>query len=102
MLFKIEREKRKQMRILSNFNRQSKEYYTLFLSLVAKLCSIIETPWTVAFQAPLSMGFSWQEYWSQQPFSSSGHLLDPGIEPGSPALQADFFYQLRYEGSPYH
>ena len=70
MLFKIEREKRKQMRLLSNFNRQSKEYYALFLSLVAKLCSIIATPWTVAFQAPLSMGFSRQESWSQWPFSS--------------------------------
>ena len=74
MLFKIEREKRKQMRILSNFNRQSKEYYTLFLSLVAKLCSIIETPWTVAFQAPLSMGFSRQEYWSQLSFPLPGDL----------------------------
>ena len=47
------------------------------------------TPWTVACQAPLSMGFSGQEYWSRLPFPSSGALPNPGIEPGSPALQAD-------------
>ena len=47
------------------------------------------TPWTVARQAPLSMGFSRQEYWSGLPFHSPGDLPDPGIEPTSPALQAD-------------
>ena len=47
------------------------------------------TLWTVAHQAPLSMEFSRQEYWSGLPFPSPGGLLDPGIEPGSPALQAD-------------
>ena len=45
-------------------------------------------PWTVACQAPPSMGFSRQEYWSGSLFPSAGHLPDPGIEPGSPALQA--------------
>ena len=50
---------------------------------------LFETPWTVAYQAPPSMGFSRQEYWSRLPFPSSGDLLDPGIEPGSPAFQAD-------------
>ena len=40
-------------------------------------------------QAPLLMGFSRQQYWSGLPFPSPGDLLDPGIEPGSPALQAD-------------
>ena len=44
------------------------------------------TPWTVA---PLSMGFSRQEYWSGLPSPPPGDLRDPGIEPGSPALQAD-------------
>ena len=44
---------------------------------------------TVACQAPLSMGFSRQEYWSGLPFPSPGDLPDPGFEPGSPALQAD-------------
>ena len=47
------------------------------------------TPWTVAHQAPLSMEFSRQEYWSGLPFLSSGDLPDPGIKPGSPALQRD-------------
>ena len=47
------------------------------------------TPWTVAYQAPPSMGFSRQECWSGLPFPSPGDLPDPGTEPGSPALQAD-------------
>ena len=47
------------------------------------------TPCTVAHQAPLSMGFSRQEYWGGLPFPSPGYLPDPGIEPRSPALQAD-------------
>ena len=52
---------------------------------------LLTTPWTVAYQAPLSMGFSRQEYWSGLPlsFPSPGDLPDPGIEPRSPALQAD-------------
>ena len=50
---------------------------------------LFATLWTVARQAPLSMGFSRQEYWSRLPFPSPGDLPDPGIEPGSPALQAD-------------
>ena len=47
------------------------------------------TSWTVAYQAPQSMEFSRQEYWSGLPFPSLGDLPNPGIEPGSPALQAD-------------
>ena len=47
------------------------------------------TPWTIAYQASLFMGFSRQEYWSGLPFPSSGDLPDSGIEPGCPALQAD-------------
>ena len=50
---------------------------------------LFATLWTVAHQAPLSMGFSRQEYWSGLPFPSPGDLPNPGIEPGSPALQAD-------------
>ena len=57
--------------------------------LVAKLCPILVTPWTVAHQAPLPVGFSRQEYWSALPCPSPGDLPDPGIKPGSPALQAD-------------
>ena len=47
------------------------------------------TPWTVAYQAPPSMEFSRQEYWSGLPFPSPGDLPDPGIEAGSPASEAD-------------
>ena len=48
-------------------------------------------PMDCGHQAPLSMGFSRQEYWSELPFPSSRDLYDPGIEPGSPAWQADSF-----------
>jgi len=57
--------------------------------LVAKSCPTLATPWTVAHQTPLSMGFSRQEYWSGLLFSSPGDLPYLGIELGSPALQAD-------------
>ena len=50
---------------------------------------LFATPWTVAYQAMQSMGFSRQEYWSGLPFPSPGDLPNPGIEPGSPALQTD-------------
>ena len=50
---------------------------------------LFATPWTVAYQASPSMGFSRQEYWSGVPSPSPGDLPDPGIEPGSPALEAD-------------
>ena len=55
-------------------------------------CSVMSnsaTPWTVAHQAPLSVGFFRQEYWSELPFPSPGALPDSGIKSGSPALQAD-------------
>ena len=51
---------------------------------------LFATPWTVAHQAPLSMGFSRQEYWNGLSFPSPRDLPDPGIKPGSPTLQADF------------
>ena len=59
--------------------------------LVAQLYMILRNPWTVAQQAALSMEFSKQEYWSGLSFPSPGDLLNPGIEAGSPALQADSF-----------
>ena len=49
------------------------------------------TPWTVAHQAPLSMGFPRQEYWSRLPFPPPGDLPNPGIELASPALADRFF-----------
>ena len=73
-------------------------------ALVAKLCPTLVTPWVVAHQAPLSMGFSRQEYWSGSPFASPGDLLDPGVEPRSSVLQAVFLhwrwilYWLSYQG----
>ena len=58
------------------------------------------TPWTVANQAPLSMGFSRQEYWSGLPYPPSRGYPDSGIELPSPALQVDFFLPLSHQGSP--
>ena len=73
-----------------------KKYFCLSLSVNGKVkvksvsCVwLFATPWTVAYQAPLSMGFSGQEYWSGLPFPSPGDLPDPRKEPRSPALQAD-------------
>ena len=60
-----------------------------YLKVKVKLLSrvrLVATPWTVAYQAPLSMGFSRQEHWSGLPFPSPDHLPNPGIEPRSPAL----------------
>ena len=64
----------------------------MFVKVKVKLLSHVQlfvTPWTVAYQAPQSMEFSRQEYWSAFPFPSPGDLPKPGIEPGSPELQAD-------------
>ena len=58
-------------------------------SEVAQSYPTVCDPWTVAHQAFPSMGFSRQEYWSGLPFPSPGELLDPGIKPKSPTLQAD-------------
>ena len=58
------------------------------------------TPWTIAQQAPPSMEFSRQEYWSGLPFPSPGDLPDLGIEPRSPTLQADVL-PSEPPGNPY-
>ena len=63
----------------------------LYMKVKVKMKSLscvrlFATPWTVAHQAPPSMGFSRQEYWSGLPFPSPGDLPDPGIKPRSPAL----------------
>ena len=67
----------------------SKEATKLKLNLVTWLCPILCDPMDYSPQAPLSMEFSRQEYWSGLPFPSPGDFLHPGIKPGSPALQAD-------------
>ena len=56
---------------------------------MAQLCPTLATPWTVVHQAPLFMEFSRREHWSGLPSPSPGDLPNPGIEPGSSALQAD-------------
>ena len=58
-------------------------------SVTRSVMSDAATQWTVVSQVPLSIGFSKQEYWSGLPFPSLGNLPNPGIEPRSPALQAD-------------
>ena len=64
--------------------------YCSYCGLITKSCLTLVTPWTiVAHQAPLSMEFSSQEYWSGLSFPSPGDRPNPGIELGSPALQAD-------------
>ena len=72
------------------------EYYLLSYSMKVKVkvkslspVRLFATPWTVAYQASPSMGFSRQGYWSGLPFPSPGDLPDPGIEPRSPTLEAD-------------
>ena len=83
---------------LSNFFL-CKHHDSVLLVVVAKSCPILATPWTVAHQAPLSMGFSRQEYWSGLPFPSPGDLPNPGIKPVSPALAGRFFI-IEPQGKP--
>ena len=71
---------------------------TLALRCLVRACSVVSDsfviPWTVTCQAPLSIEFSRQEYWSGLPFPTPGDLHDPGIEPASPespALAGRFF-----------
>ena len=76
----------------SAFSKSS--LYTWKFSVKVKMKSLshvrlFAAPWAVAYQSPLSMALSRQEYWSGLPFPSPGNLPDPGIEPGSLALQAD-------------
>ena len=73
-----------QVPFLLNFMKVKK-----FKVLVDQLCPTLATPWTVACQAPLSMGFSRQEHWSGLPFPSPEDLLNPEIEPRFPTLQAE-------------
>ena len=72
----------------------------LLVSYLPSRVQFFVTLWAVAHQAPLSMQFPRQEYWSGLPFPSPGYLPDPGIEPASPAWQADPL-PLSHLGSPY-
>ena len=72
----------------------SQKFQTNTKHFVCEVASVLfnsAAPWTVAHQAPLSMGFPRQEYWSGMPFPSPGDLLNPGIKPTSPALAGGFF-----------
>ena len=77
------------------FSPKERQCQRMFNGVYARLFShvwIFVTPWTVASQAPLSVGFSRQEYWTGLPFSTPGDLPDSGIKPtslASPAWQAD-------------
>ena len=71
--------------------------FQVFDGLIAKSCLTLATPWTVACQAPLSMGFSRQEYWTGLPFFSPGNLPDPEIKPESSAFPALQVGSLRLE-----
>ena len=78
-------------------------YFRRILLLWTSVVSDCATQWTVASQAPLSMGFSWQEYWNGLPCPSPRYLPNPGIKPTSsaaPALQADSL-PLSHWGRPY-
>ena len=67
--------------------------WSLATPVVVKSCpTFFATPWTLDWQAPLSMGFPRQEYWSGLSFPSPGHLPNPGMEPASPALAGGFFF----------
>ena len=72
----------------TSWTRPSDFYFHVKVKSLSPV-QLFATPWTVAYQAPLSMGFSRQECWSGLPFPSSRDLPDPGIEPRSPTLHAD-------------
>ena len=95
-----------QKSLLQVFTQMTSQYEVLQPSILtaAVLCyahvRLFATPWTVISQAPLSMGFPRQEYWSDLPFSSPGDFPNPGIEPVSPALTGRFLYLLSCLESP--
>ena len=79
----------------------------IYVAIYKSVCSVVSdsaTPWTVAHQAPLSMEFSREEYWSGLPFPSPGDLPNPEIEPTSlrsPALAGRFFTTVQHLESTY-
>ena len=78
--------------IFHNFQDSGYSVINFYVAMKVKSLShvrLFATPWTIAYQAHLSMEFSREEYWSGLPFPSPGDLPEPGIEPGSPAFQAD-------------
>ena len=77
------------------------QYKYIYIHVCVLSCvRFFVTPWIVAHQAPLSMGFSRQEYWSRLPFPPLADLQNPKMEPVSPELQADSL-PLSHRGGPY-
>ena len=77
----------KELETTSNENKQQQQLSCRKVKVKSlSFVQLFETLWTVAYQAPPSIGFSRQEYWSGLPFPSPGYLPEPGINPGSPAL----------------
>ena len=79
---------------MNDLIRSSEQLYVVVVVLLLSRVRLFETPWVVAHQTPLSMGFPRQEYWIGLPFPSPGDLPDPGIETESPALAGRFFTAL--------
>ena len=74
-----------------NFEKKKTHQLKAFIVHLPHHVQCFVTPWTVSHQAPLSMGYPRQEYWSGLLFPSPGYLPDPGTEPMSPALTGGFF-----------
>ena len=72
---------------ISGLKSKGQELIFLLCQLLSRV-QLFATPWTIARQAPLSMGFSRQDYWSELTFPFPGDIPNPGIKPGSPVLQA--------------
>ena len=75
--------------LFSIITHTQKYISSLMLCLGTHHSPLFETPWTISLQAPLSMGFSRQKYWSGLPCPPPGDLPNPGIKPRSPSLRAD-------------
>ena len=82
--------RKNQQNFLSTYYVPGPESHSRVLSRYSRV-RLFATLWTLALQAPLSMGFSRQEHWSRLPFPPPGDLLNPGIEPLSPGLAGRFF-----------
>ena len=87
-------------KIVSCKNLKHIKYQTIYKCYSLSRAQLFATPWTAAYQAPPSMRFSRQGYWSGVPFPSPGDLPNPGIEPGSPHCRQTL-HPLSHQGSAY-
>ena len=90
----------KKHKIIEMVSRKLRVLFCWCCYLVAELYLTLVTPWTVARQAPLFMGFPRQEYWRGLPFPSPGYLPDPGMELAFPSLAGGFFTSEPLPGKP--